>query len=182
MTKIIEFWGAPGSGKSTFAAECFSYASKQGLNCYLVTEFIKPFAIRRIPIENLDQPWIVGGQTQAEKVAYGKYDYIFTDSPVLLPAFYTYYHTGSSMGLTEATLKWEETVDRTYPTKRIRVFLPFNEERYEPTGRYETRNQCLGINDCMYEWAIDQLGLDLYDLPEEDRSGEFIFNKFLKGE
>jgi hypothetical protein len=34
----------------------------------------------------------------------------------------------------------------------------------------------------MYEWAIDQLGLDLYDLPEEDRSGEFIFNKFLKGE
>ena len=182
MTKIIEFWGAPGSGKSTFAAECFSYACRQGLNCYLVPEFIKPFAIRRDPIENLDQLWIVGGQTQAEKVAYGKYDYIFTDSPVFLPAFYTYYHTGSSMGITGATLKWEKTVYRTYPTQRVRVFLPFREELYNPTGRYETRNQCLDISDRMHEWATEQLGLALHYLPEEDRSGEFIFNTFLKGE
>ena len=39
MTRIINFFGAPGSGKTTATAEAFVHAKKKGYSAYLVQEY-----------------------------------------------------------------------------------------------------------------------------------------------
>lgn len=152
MLTVIEFWGSPGSGKSTFAAECFSKAAKEGLNAYLVTEFIKPHAVRGLPIEELDQIWITGEQTRLEAGTYGKYDFVFTDSPILLPSFFAHHYDEDDMGLASVVSRWENRANAKYDIQRIRVFLPLVESWFKQTGRYESFEQSKAMSEKLAKW------------------------------
>lgn len=167
---VVEFWGSPGSGKSTFAAECFAEAAKRGLNAHYVPEFIKPHANRGLPIDELDQLWISGEQTRHESGTYGKYDYVFTDSPVLLPAFFSYYYDDDDMGLASVICRWENRANAKYDIRRIRVFLPLVEAWFKQTGRYESFEQSKAMSDKLARWMKKVTGQAAIDGSDRDRA------------
>lgn len=170
MLTVVEFWGSPGSGKSTFAADCFVEAAKRGINCHLVTEFIKPHAIRGIPIELLDQPWISGEQTHMESGCYGRFDVVFTDSPILLPAFYGHHYDGDDMGLASVLCRWENRASADHEITRVRVFLPLVEDWFKQTGRYESYEQSKAMSDKMLKWMVKVVGRAPVFQGDRDRS------------
>lgn len=89
MTTIINLYGGPGIGKSTLAAKVFAAMKDAGCSVELVSEYIKQWAWEdRIPVD-YDQFYIFGHQTKREHRLFDKVDYIVTDSPVMLVAYYT---------------------------------------------------------------------------------------------
>lgn len=176
MKKVIEFWGSPGSGKSTFAAECYVHAAKSGYNCHLVAEFAKDHAIRGLPIDELDQPWLTGEQCRKESGAYDKYEMIFTDSPVLLPAFFAHHYDSDDMGLASVICRWENRANAKYSIQRIRVFLPLMEEWFKQTGRYESLEQSREMSIKLRRWMINVTGQTPIEIP----TGVRDVNSFLR--
>jgi len=87
-TKLINIYGAPCSGKSTISAGVFYELKKLGINCELVTEFVKEWAWAGTKPNKMDQPFISSNQCRREYVLYNKVDFIITDSPTMLGCFY----------------------------------------------------------------------------------------------
>lgn len=84
MTRIINFHGGPGVGKSTAAAYMFYQLKSSGHSVELVREFVKGWAWEKRSISHYDQFFLPAKQMQLESALYGKVDWLVTDSPVLL--------------------------------------------------------------------------------------------------
>ena len=97
MTTIINFYGAPSSGKSTEAAKLFALMKSDGKNVELVTEYAKEWAWEQRSVGMFDQLFIVANQIQRETRLFGQVDTIITDSPVLLGVFYEEYRKFPSL-------------------------------------------------------------------------------------
>lgn len=88
MTKVINLYGGPGSGKSTAAAGIFNRMKVRGLKAELVTEVAKD-AVYEGHLNILqDQLYLLGMQNRRQARLVGKVDYIITDSPLLLTSIY----------------------------------------------------------------------------------------------
>ena len=88
MQKIINFYGGPGSGKSTAAAGLFYRMKVAGYSVELVNEFAKECVWEdNIPMLK-DQLWVLAHQHRKILRLTGKVDYVITDSPVLLSPIY----------------------------------------------------------------------------------------------
>lgn len=86
--KVVNFIGAPGSGKSTAAAELYALLSKRGANVELVTEYMKEVVWnRQMDLVN-NQDLLFSQQRQRLTRLQGKVDFVITDSPLLLAFFY----------------------------------------------------------------------------------------------
>jgi thymidylate kinase len=89
VSKIINFFGAPGVGKSTIAAEVFSQLKKKGFNVALVTEFAN-FKITEKSFKAVqNQYYVTSKQLYNQEVFEDKYDIVITDSPILLSFVYS---------------------------------------------------------------------------------------------
>ena len=85
---VINFYGGPGSGKSTAAAGLFYNMKIAGYNVELTDEFAKECVWEgNIPMLQ-DQLWVLGHQHRKILRLADKVDYIITDSPVLLSPIY----------------------------------------------------------------------------------------------
>jgi len=85
---VINFYGGPGSGKSTAAAGLFYNMKIAGYNVELTDEFAKECVWEgNIPMLQ-DQLWVLGHQHRKILRLSDKVDYIITDSPVLLSPIY----------------------------------------------------------------------------------------------
>jgi tRNA uridine 5-carbamoylmethylation protein Kti12 len=82
--KVINLFGAPGSGKSTTRAGLFYEMKKANYNVEEVTEYAKDMVWEeRFNVFN-DQLYLLGKQNRRLLRLDGKVDYILTDSPILL--------------------------------------------------------------------------------------------------
>ena len=102
---VVNIFGAPGAGKSTFAAQLFANMKKGGHNAELVTEFAKDLVWDdSVSILTDDQIYVSVVQQHRINRLIGKVDYIITDSPILSGIVY-----GRSRGMTdtEERLLWE---------------------------------------------------------------------------
>lgn len=88
MTKVINILGAPGTGKSTYAAKLFAEMKAEGFSCELVQEFAKEIVYADNEKLRNDQLIVIGEQYRRTFVLDGKIDYIITDSPILLGIIY----------------------------------------------------------------------------------------------
>src|SRR5512133_3821784 len=89
-TLVVNLWGGPGTGKSTTAAFLFALLKQKGYNAELVREYVKEWAWEKRQPGPLDQFYFFGKQSRRESLLYGKVDFIVTDCPVMLSAFYAY--------------------------------------------------------------------------------------------
>ena len=85
---VINFYGGPGSGKSTAAAGLFYNMKIAGYNVELTDEFAKECVWEgNIPMLQ-DQLWVLGHQHRKILRLSDKVDYIINDSPVFLSPIY----------------------------------------------------------------------------------------------
>lgn len=138
--KVINFYGGPGSGKSTTAAATFAELKYRGINSELIQEYAK------------DATW----EKRGEKV-FAAQDYIFgkqhfriarvadqvrftvTDSPILLSLVYT----PDNFGLPS----FHRVVKEAYSLyDNLDIFLVRNKV-YEPAGRNQTEAEARILDD-----------------------------------
>lgn len=90
MTKIINLFGGPGSGKSTIAAMLFSIIKMHHKKCELVTEYAKHLVWEdRTNVLEDDQFYIAAKQNRRIFILQDKVDYVIVDSPLILVNMYT---------------------------------------------------------------------------------------------
>ena len=88
MTKIINLFGAPGSGKSTVASGLFYELKLKGLNVELCSEWIKQKLYEGSPYPFKDQLYTSAKQNKKLREMLGKVDYIISDAPLLMGLVY----------------------------------------------------------------------------------------------
>lgn len=126
-THVINFFGGPGIGKSTTAAELFVQMKRERMNVELVTEYAKDMVWEERSSIFEDQIYIFAKQNRRLKRLVGKVEFIITDSPLLLGCVYN----------SDRDLK--NLVVNTFDEyNNINFFLQRNVDNYTEVGRNET--------------------------------------------
>lgn len=161
MSLVINFYGGPGTGKSTSAAAAFAHLKQLGISCELVTEYVKQWAWENRKPVNLDQFYIFGKQARKEYSLHTKVDVIITDSPVSLCAYYT------KIFGTEEQASCFKTMTKTYYNtvdqdghEYFHVWLN-RLKAYDPKGRFQTEAEARQIDGDMRMFVQNDLGLTL---------------------
>jgi len=160
LTTVINLFGEPGVGKSTLAAEIYSEMKKMGLKVELVREFAKELAWEGKKIGPFDQMAIIGEQIRRESSLFGKVDYIITDSPALLGAFYMEYNHNQTY-MTDMVKKY-----LFYSTEKNVVFKNYlidTHKEYVQDGRYETEDEAKKIKSTLIDFLNNDYVYEIYD-------------------
>jgi nicotinamide riboside kinase len=156
--KIINIIGVPSVGKSTLAAEIYAHTSSLGIRAHLITEFIKDWAMRKIPISAINQLAVLGNQSHyITALLTSKYELGISDTSPLLCGFYANYYSDNSFPhMITAIKEWQDYLSKTYNIQIYNFFIQLTPSeyrtRYRPEGRYETLEQCLEMQETMKEW------------------------------
>lgn len=146
MTTVINLLGSPGAGKSTLAADLFAKMKRRGLKVEMVREVAKEWAWAGREIGPFDQIAIIGEQIGRESSLFGKVDYIITDSPVLLGAFYLdYYYDQLFMN---TMVKEYYSYGERKGMKFVNFYLP-KAEIYDPEGRFESAEDIDNVDEAL---------------------------------
>ena len=86
--KVINFFGAPGAGKSTAALGLANAMKRAWLNCEYVSEFAKDQVWAETTHLLSKQNWVLANQEFRLSVMKGKVDFAVIDCPLLISAFY----------------------------------------------------------------------------------------------
>jgi adenylate kinase family enzyme len=147
LSKVINLFGAPGSGKSTVAMRLTSDLKVQGYNCELVTEYAKDLTWSKRHEDLRVQPYIFGKQLHKIERLIGKVDVIITDSPLLLSLIYT---------KEEWPLSFRQAVKDIFIKHNNYNFLLHRTWEYKSVGRNQTKKEADEIHE-----KIEKLLLDL---------------------
>lgn len=165
--KVINLWGAPGSGKSTTAAGLFAYMKLRQKKVELVTEFAKDLTYEKNFITLSNQFAVTGQQDHRLRRLESHVDYVITDSPLPLGVFYA---SGVyiSHWFTEAVLGAYNTYDNLdFFIRRVKPYAQF--------GRTQTEDEADDIAKTMKIFMRDVTsGFDTVD--GDHLAPEIIYN------
>jgi len=146
-TTIINVYGGPGAGKSTSAAYLYYLLKVAGKNVELVREYVKDWAWEGRAFGAYDEIYFLGKQVRHESMLFGKVDYIVTDAPVYMTAYYASIYCSKTLAdgvLGEAKAFYQQVVDDGH--QHIHVML--NRIRpYAQEGRYQNESQAHAVDD-----------------------------------
>ena len=156
-TKIINFFGGPGIGKSTQAAGLFYLMKRAGLSVELTEEFPKVLSWEGNVSGLKDQLYITANQHRNISRLYGKVDYIIIDSPILNGLVYKHRY-GNQSNYPERL--YDDTFDKFVMSlfksyDNINIMLGRNDQQYQRVGRMQNLiesvqvdNELKDIMDC----------------------------------
>lgn len=145
--KVINLFGAPGSGKSTGAAYLFAKLKMTGINAELITEFAKDKVYEESKEIFKNQTYILGKQSFRQSRVKDKVDILVTDSPLLLSAYYNE-DENISEELNALTYKIFNSYDNyNYFINRVKP--------YNPSGRFQTKEEAKEIVGKMKKFLMD---------------------------
>lgn len=162
---VINFYGGPGSGKSTAAAGLFYKMKVAGYSVELTDEFAKECIWEgNVPMLQ-DQLWVLAHQHRKILRLADKVDYIITDSPVLLSPIYRerygeplYSNLIDKMALECYML---------YPTNVN--FMLTRQSEFDQNGRAQNFEECLDIDNDIEE-QFDRLNVGYIKLESGDNA------------
>lgn len=176
-TTVINFLGAPSTGKSLMAALVFSELKMRHFSVEYVQEFVKDL-IWKEQFEMINNQYYVSSeQYKMLKAVSGKVKYICTDSPLLIGLFYNRYQKDnvSNIEKTEVMLlkKMEEF-------NNIYIFLERNPiYPFETPGRIHDEKESLIIHDQMKDLLCKFSIPHLY-IQSDKQNIDIILNYILK--
>jgi hypothetical protein len=169
MTKIINFYGGPGTGKSTSAAYVFARLKMGGANAELVKETAKDWAWEERTIDPYSQFYLMGRQVRRESMLLGRVSHLVTDAPVML---FDYYASRYSPELLATAVR--HTVAAYYAQLKadghecVHVFLE-RSKGYNPAGRYQTVEEAMFIDQGVKVMLRDR-GMNVLVIGTDTRS------------
>ena len=92
MSKIVNLFSGPGSGKTSIASGLMYELKKKHISCDAPYEFPKLLAWDDNQSAIKDQLYVIANQHRGIVHSYGKVDYIVLDSPILLSLVYKNYY------------------------------------------------------------------------------------------
>jgi adenylate kinase family enzyme len=164
-TKVINFIGGPGSGKSTHSANLFAYMKRKEINCELTAEYAKGVTWRGAPSILTNQLYVFAKQYDAQFRLNGKVKYIISDSPLLLSLYY-----GSDKESKEfkdlVRVKWNEFDNINFFVNRTKS--------YNPSGRNQTIDEADQISLLLLKILKDE-GIE-FNVIESNTNVEDIYS------
>jgi len=156
MTILINLFGQPSAGKSTTSADLFASMKYMSLDAELCQEWVKKWAWEGTKITKYSQYYITGKEIHQQSRLFNKVDYIISDSPVFLGAFYNLYFNGND--------NFYSIVEDFYSMAKedgveIYNFLLKRNKKYNPKGRYQTEEESDAVGLALESW------LDSHDVP-----------------
>lgn len=130
-TLIVNFIGAPGSGKSTLMSAVFAELKSMDVDCELVTEFAKDLVWDERTEDMKDEIYIFAKQNHRIFRVAGKVDVIVTDRPLILTVLYNNRYGGKNIALNNLVLQEFNKYNNLN-------FLLDRTKKYNPVGRVQT--------------------------------------------
>lgn len=183
MTTVINLFGSPSSGKSTLQADLYAKMKKDGYDVEMVREVAKKWALSKNEISAFDQLNIIGEQIKHESDLYGKVEYIITDSPVMLGAFYmNYNHKERFM---QNMVQYYMNFAQRKGVEFKNILLNRRGIPYQRNGRFESENEVTNLENSLQEF-LDHGDLVCFDLTchTSDRVEEvfkYLFKREVSG-
>jgi len=135
----INFFGGPGSGKSTTAADVFARLKRELVSVEHVGEYVKAWAYQNRPVDFYDQFYLQAKQMQYEyRFLKAGVRNIVTDSPVALSYVYSAPHLRDVLKLVS------DTYDKDFASYNI--FLLRGDKPYVAAGRYQSKTKATEID------------------------------------
>lgn len=148
----INFFGAPGRGKSNLAAWTYSVVRLAHVNAELVQEWVKHWAYNKYKIEFFDQIYIFGKQYHIEyDLLKAGVKNIISDSPLWLSVFY------APIELKRPISQIIELYEAEYPSLNFLVLKDLD-AKYEREGRYQDSIGAEMIEDKLIKFMPEVLG------------------------
>lgn len=170
---IINLLGSPSSGKSTLACRLFAKLKDMNMNVEYTPEYVKSMVWSGKKINPYDQITITGAEVQQQSRLFNKVDFIISDSPVLLTAFYHKYYNKDN-ALREICKDFYDMAYKLDGVRTLNIFLP-RKKGYQTEGRYQTEEEANEVARMLKQW-LEVEGYPFIELgcPDEDRVGEII--------
>jgi len=150
MTRVINFYGGPGSGKSLTAIDLFSRMKKleAGIKVELVTEYAKEVVYSDMQQLFKYQEIVFAEQRYRIERLVDKVDYIITDSPINLGHFY--------MPEGKPYDYFRDFVDSCFDLYTNTNFFVNRIHPYEAYGRDQTEEQAKAIDQEILSFLRDK--------------------------
>jgi len=156
MTRRINFYGGPGSGKSTAALYTAAKLKRRGLRAELAREYVKHWTYySRVPTE-WDQIHIFGQQIQEESVLLENgIDIAVVECPLILGAWYA---NTLNPALTPMLLGLARKFEEAFPS--INIFLDRGDLEFDHVGRFTDHNEqaIVEMDRSLYSFVSDHVG------------------------
>lgn len=174
---LINFIGAPSSGKSMMAALTFVKLKTEHNSSELIQEYAKQLVWENRLDELANQWYVTKRQYDMINAVYGKVDYLVVDSPLLIGLYYNRYHEDNVCNVekTEGMIlsKMEEF-------NNVYIFLKRNTNNpYEKVGRIHNEEQSTEIEKDLKK-LLDEFNLKylevVSDVKNIDKIMEYIYN------
>ena len=178
MTVLINLLGQPSSGKTSLAAKLFSYFKDKQINVEFSPEYVKSWAWENRRISPYDQYYIFGKEAHHQSMLFNKVDFIISDSPVMLTAFYHMYYNNKN-SLKYACRDFYKVAEERDKVKIMTYFLPRKKE-YVQEGRFQTQEEADYLSYMLKNW-LDSEKIPYKELICEDENRlNYILEDLLK--
>lgn len=167
MTILINMLGCPSSGKTSLSAKLFAQLKAMDLNAEYTSEYVKGWAWEGKKVGPFDQFYIFGKETHNQSRLFDKVDFIISDSPVMLTAFYHYFYNGNE-ALNEVCHNFYNLAEEA-GVEVVNFFLP-RKKKYVAKGRYQTQEEADALAFQLKEWLNkEEYEYTILECPDKER-------------
>lgn len=168
--QIVNFFGAPGAGKSTAALGLTYQLKRRWVNAEYVPEFAKDLVWRETAHLLRHQLFVFAEQQLRIDCLEGKVDVVVCDSPLLLSAFYS---------PEDYPLPFKQAVFEFFDTYRNINIVVRRSNQYVARGRIQDEAQADRLADLM-EQFLYQTGVPYYVIQANDANPIYLARWLMK--
>ncbi len=167
-TLVVNFYGGPGSGKSTMTNRVFAELKDLGYNAEIASEYAKDLTWQESHNVLNNQIYVFGKQQHRIWRLNGKVQIILTDSPLLFSLIY---------GREKTSILFKYFVEDEYRRyNNMNIFLK-RVKPYNPSGRNQTEDEAKVLDTDIYK-IVSGFGIDLI-IEGQKSSAETIVNNII---
>jgi len=147
MTKIINLFGGPCSGKSTISSGLFYELKRRNISCDNPYEFPKQVAWEKNDSQINDQLFIFANQHRGIAECFNKVDYIIIDSPVMFSTIYHSYYTKGYPAENYGQSFHQMVVDLHKTYDNLNILLKRSNTEINEAERFQDLKQSIEIDE-----------------------------------